>query len=238
LSKILRQLQKIYFKVFPDKYRHPHQWFIDEFVKKMAGETKKGEWVLDAGAGECQFKPLFKHANYRSQDFGKGAEAWDYSKIDFVCDIEKIPVKNASFDKILCTQVLEHVKSPVAVFKEFNRVMKPKGRLYLTAPQGWEEHQEPHDYWRYTKFGLAYLAESTGFKVISIRPQGGYFIFLDFHLRFFFEKAGLRGTALIIANLLYYPLRISMKLILILLDHFDRKKRLTLNYGCVFEKTV
>jgi hypothetical protein len=74
------------------------------------------------------------------------------------------------------------------------RVLRPGGRLYLIAPQGWEEHNAPHDYFRYTKYGLRYLFEKTGYWVISIAPLGGYFWYIGHRIpvayRYSFPQKG------------------------------------------------
>lgn len=55
-----------------------------------------------------------------------------------------------------------------------NRVLKPGGCLILTSPQVWGLHEEPNDFYRYTRYGLAYLAENCGLEVVSLQARGGY----------------------------------------------------------------
>ncbi len=76
-----------------------------------------------------------------------------YAAIDYVCDITQIPVEPATFDVVLCTEVLEHHPEPINVVAELARVLKPGGVLLLTAPLGSGIHQEPyHFYGGYTPF--------------------------------------------------------------------------------------
>jgi SAM-dependent methyltransferase len=56
---------------------------------------------------------------------------------------------------------------------EMARVLKPGGYLLLTAPQTWGLHREPHDYYRYTRYGLSYQAQKGGLDVIEVAPTCG-----------------------------------------------------------------
>src|SRR5262249_4485387 len=47
--------------------------------------------------------------------------------------------------------------------------------VHLVVPHMWEEHQLPHDYFRFTSNGIRYLLELSGFQVKRIRPVGGFF---------------------------------------------------------------
>jgi ubiquinone/menaquinone biosynthesis C-methylase UbiE len=71
-------------------------------------------------------------------------------------------------DAVLSTQVLEHVADPLSVLAEFFRVLKPDGRLWLTAPFVWYLHEEPYDYYRFTSHGLRFLLERAGFIEIEV----------------------------------------------------------------------
>ena len=60
--------------------------------------------------------------------------------------------------------------------REIARVLKPDGCLILTAPHIWGIHEEPHDYYRYTPFGLRYLAERAGLHVVEVRALAGFWV--------------------------------------------------------------
>ena len=82
---------------------------------------------------------------------------------------------DASFDVVLCTQVLEHVAEPARVLAELRRVLATGGELWLTVPFVGELHEEPHDHYRYTSYGLRGLCERAGFGEVRTWPLGGYF---------------------------------------------------------------
>lgn len=164
--------------LLPDSLIHkldPFETAIDTFVRNVARETAAGSLVLDAGAGECRFKPLFDKATYVSVDFAQGDPRWDYSNLDAVGRLEELPFSAASFDHVLSIVVLEHTPQPNKVIEEFRRVLKRGGMVHIVVPHMWEEHQKPHDFFRFTSSGIRYLLESNGFRIRKIHPVGGFF---------------------------------------------------------------
>jgi len=207
------------------------------FCQKMAKDyDKKGATLLDVGAGDSPNKKYFKNVCYLTQDVVQNKA----ESIKYVCDInEGMPkVQGSTLDLILCTQVLEHVKEPHKVFKEFNRLLKAGGRLFLTTNMCYEEHMIPYDYFRYTQYGLRYLGESSGFEVESIKPQGGYFqvlYYLLFNLPIFLFIKG--NSVLYYLYLLIFIIPFFLfGIVVYVLDSLDFNKRITVNYECVFKK--
>ncbi len=126
--------------------------------------------VLDAGAGECQYVRAFQHTQYTAVDLGIGDVSWSYTQLDALSDLLFLPFKDNTFDAALNVVTLEHVTDPAQVVRELYRCLKPGGRLLLITPMEWEEHQQPHDYFRYTQFGLEHLTRSAGFVDIESKP--------------------------------------------------------------------
>jgi len=155
----------------------------DNWVKSQAEQVPEGSRVLDVGAGPARYRRLFNHCEYRTQDFkgltpeqAEWAEATDYGDIDYVSDISQIPVPDRSFDVVLCTEVLEHVPEPVAAIREISRILRPGGRLLLTAPQRSGSHQAPfHYYGGFTPEWYRHFLPEYGLRVDSIEPNGGFF---------------------------------------------------------------
>jgi len=226
-------LTKLYFKLFPEMIMHNHTYRLKTFVRLIAKNyDKRDKKLLDIGAGDCQYKSYFKNLKYYSQDIENNSQ----KNIDYVSDIKPIPLKNASFDYLLCTQVLEHLKEPHLAFKEFYRILKKGGSLFLTTHLSFEEHLTPVDYFRFTRYGLKYLAESNGFKVEKIEPQGGRFIVLAKELQILFPRL-LKNKYLILIFYIVFSIPLFfLSLIFYLLDFLDKEKSLTLNYECIFKK--
>src|SRR5262245_22280792 len=112
----------------------------DRWVAAQAVEVPAGSRVIDVGAGSAPYRSVFRHCEYKTQDFKQLEDAQlrdgQYAVIDFVCDAKSIPVPNGSFDVVLCTEMLEHHPEPIAVVRELSRILAPGGRLLLTAPLG------------------------------------------------------------------------------------------------------
>jgi len=96
--------------------------------------------------------------------------------IDLVGTAQNIPANDNTFDCALCTAVLEHLQYPQESLKETYRVLKPGGVSLYTAPLIWHLHEKPHDYFRYTQYGLKHLFESAGFSIIELIPLSGFWV--------------------------------------------------------------
>lgn len=150
------------------------RYYWPDFIVDLNEAIKKGDTILDAGAGDGRWKSkIIPSVKYISMDLGVGDSTLDYSHLNIQGDLMNIPLEDDSIDVIICIQVLEHVTEPWTVLAEFYRVLKSGGILYLTCPQGVPLHQVPHDYYRYTKYGLQHLMQKRGFSINWIRPQQG-----------------------------------------------------------------
>jgi SAM-dependent methyltransferase len=158
--------------------RHDVTTYVREIAASLPAKTR----VLDAGAGECAYKPLFAKCEYKSLDLAIGEARWNYEHLDYVAPLDEMPIPDESFDVVLCTEVLEHLKNPLASVQEMFRVLKPDGRLFVTVPMAQNEHQVPYDFFRYTSFGIKYLCHEAGFQTVDVAPFGGLFARWAFEL--------------------------------------------------------
>ena len=117
--------------------------------------------VLDVGCGLKPYQSFFPVADYTGMELAGSPRAADcyYDGITF-------PFKDGEFELVLVTQVLEHISNPDDVLAEIYRVLKNRGKLIMTVPFIWDEHEQPHDYRRYTSFGIKHLLEQNGFRIL------------------------------------------------------------------------
>lgn len=169
-------------------------------ISAFAGTVPKGVFLLDAGAGEGQYHELFSHCRLIGLDAAIGDENWDYSALDVVGDLHKIPLKDASVDGVVSVVTMEHLHSPWLAMAEMARVTRPGGRSFFVVPFLWEMHQQPNDFFRFTKYGFMKLAKDAGFRVESIVPMGG--LFRVFHYR----------TASLLKSAVHHPLLLLLLL--------------------------
>lgn len=141
--------------------------------RAFAESLPTGALVLDAGAGRAPYAPLFAHCRYESADFCRVDKP--YAAQTHVCDLAAIPVEDGRYDAVIFNQVMEHLPEPAAVLAELHRVLKPRGALLYTGPFFYEEHEQPYDFFRYTRYGTRLLMERAGFVVERIDWLEGYY---------------------------------------------------------------
>ena len=132
--------------------------------------------LLDAGAGTQPFRSLVEPHISRYLAYDIEARSDDVELIGSVEDMKAIA--DGSVDTLLCSEVLEHVPHPPAAIAEFARVLSPGGALVLTVPFLARLHEEPYDFFRYTRHGLRTLLEDGGFEVDDLVETGSLFSFI------------------------------------------------------------
>ena len=142
-------------------------------LSAAAREHVRGR-LLDAGAGRQAYRAMLQPfcASYESLDVAGPA--------DHVADLQRTGLPDAQYDSIFCTQVLQHLPEPGAAIAEMARVLKPGGRVVISVPHLVWMHNEPHDYWRFTRHGMRHLLEKAGLRVVSEEPVGGLLCFLAY----------------------------------------------------------
>lgn len=128
--------------------------------------------LLDVGCGSQPYRRYFQELDYVGLDIDTEANR-QAGVADYFYDGSHFPFADGAFDSVLCNQVLEHVFNPQEFLAEIGRVLRPGGRLLLTVPFVWDEHEQPYDFARYTTFGLRHMFEQQGFRWVEHRKLGG-----------------------------------------------------------------
>jgi len=153
-----------------------YNWYANGLLMKNVEQLAHGltgKIVIDVGCGEQPYRLCLRgfkqYVGFDSIDApDRGANP------DVLGDALALPFATGCADGILCTEVIEHVQDPAGMLAEFARVLSPGGSVLLTSPFTWHVHDEPHDYWRFTEFGLRLIFERAGFRVMALRATNGF----------------------------------------------------------------
>lgn len=155
------------------KSKHPHYihyYFLIRDLKEAIQKYARGNF-LDLGCGNKPYESLYNPVT--DTQVGCDVIQSDRNRVDVICLATELKFSDSQFDSILCTQVLEHVFEHDKMIQEILRVLKPGGHIILTVPFAWELHEEPYDFFRYTKHALKELFERNGLVINYIKPNGG-----------------------------------------------------------------
>ena len=132
--------------------------------------------IVDLGCGAKPYERYFNGATqYVGVDLPVERSANKLEKrADVYARLSELPLESGRFDVLLCTQVLEHVPDVGAVLAEGHRVLRDGGLAIVSVPFMAAEHEVPHDYLRFTSFGIRELLERAGFERIEVKKQFGF----------------------------------------------------------------
>jgi len=209
----------------------PARNLLLEKVKKYA-KYLKGK-VLDAGSG-----PVLRYRKYIDCEQYLTLDFEEKNKPQIIASMDSIPLEDTSLDSILCMQALTDLKDMDKVAKEFNRILKSGGHLMLSDDFMSFLHDEPHDFWRITKFGLKEIFENNGFQIIEMEQKGGFWaVIAQFKIRYMINRFNLYKHKLLLF-LFAPPIRIYAW-VMLWLDKKDKseiKNKFTLGWFMIAKK--
>jgi SAM-dependent methyltransferase len=133
--------------------------------------------LLDFGCGSKPYHHLFAHTTaYTGVDFEGGGNPYEKTRVDLYYNGKSLPFEANHFDSILATEVFEHLFNLDEILQELKRVLKPGGKMMLTCPFLWPEHEQPWDFARYSSFGIKALLERHGFETVVQEKTGNYLL--------------------------------------------------------------
>jgi len=137
---------------------------LAKHIAKLAPAIKGR--TLDVGCGSKPYETLYASTEYVGLEYDT-PENLAGKKADFFYDGQHFPFVDGEFDSVVANEVFEHVFNPDEFLNEIHRVLKPGGKVLLTIPFVWDEHEQPHDFARYSSFGIRSLLERHGFEVVE-----------------------------------------------------------------------
>ncbi len=189
--------------------------------------------LIDVGCGNKPYQTMV--SPYVSSHVGldHAETRHELAKVDIVGTAYEIPVADGYFDSALCTSVLEHLEEPELAIRECYRVLRSGGMAIYSVPFIWHLHEEPRDFYRFSKYGLKYLFEKAGFEIAEIKAISGFwgtfgqmFVYNLYRL----NRGPLRWFHVIDA------LALAVQAGAYVLDKFDRTEQWTSLYLVVAKK--
>lgn len=189
VARTRRWLRSLLPKIGTENQVERDKWITRELLALPAGGR-----ILDAGAGTQPYRTACAHLRYFSQDFGgydgKGDQVglqtgtFEYGHLDYLCDILSIPEEDGFFDAILCSEVLEHITDPVAALREFSRLLRPGGKLILTAPFCSLTHFSPYHFSTgFSRYFYEHHLPLVRLRLHSVQANGNFHSYLAQELR-------------------------------------------------------
>ncbi|MBC7886428.1 MAG: class I SAM-dependent methyltransferase [Ferruginibacter sp.] len=190
--------------------------------------------VLEIGAGGNHLKEDFKsmYGEWISLDYDLRSDS-----IDLRGDGQQLPFKNEMFDTIISIDVLEHVPNPEKFVAEMFRVIKPGGTVILSTPFFFYLHEEPFDFFRFSKYGLRTIFERHGFKVIDVIPIAGVIAIIGLLISIFVTRV-FRFSRLLLKFFLKINRLIQLKLLLPIDNRIDKKKKFAQGHFIIAKKEI
>ena len=161
-------------RIHPPLWQHDYQILKSLYLKlkDLSEKIPEESIIVDYGCGTAPYAHLFqkKASRYIKIDIGRNKNA-DIS----VKEDRAIPLKSATADLILSTQVLEHVNNVELYLSECHRILKKNGWLILSTHGIWQFHPSPRDFQRYTAPGLKSVIRKFNFRILKFYSLLGPF---------------------------------------------------------------
>ena len=196
---------------------------------------------MDVGAGHGPWRPAFEpRSRYLAMDIQPS------HGLDFLAAAAALPISTSSVDLVVATDILEHVESPDDVVAEMNRVLRVGGKLFISVPFVYGEHDFV-DFQRWTTEGLRLLVHRHGFELLVLRKKGGIFRLLASIIELIPYQLLVRRTvrfdSMVRTEKVKFLITVSAKLLLApfvwlisLFDRLDRYQRFTVGFDCIAQK--
>lgn len=204
--------------------------------------------LLDVGCGNQDFADILGK-KYIGLDYPATRSIHHSVPPAIYGDGYNIPIKSASVQSVALLQVLEHLSEPSRVISEIYRVLEPGGYLLLTAPMISQIHGEPYDFYRYTKYGITYLLQKSGFEIVEVLENGSFYALMGlmsniylFHHFFEVDRRYFVKVILGMLKVLFTPFVlltiVLINILCVILDITHRDHAFTSNYTFIAKRSL
>jgi len=204
----------------------------DRRLRVQAKQFARGR-LIDIGCGIKPYQQIFADCVTEHVGVDHELSLHDKSNIDLLGTAYQIPVEDGSFDTAVCTAVLEHLEEPELALKECFRVLRPGGYAIYSVPFIWHLHEEPRDFYRFTKYGLEHIFKKAGFVIIELEALSGFWVTfgqLFVYNLYRFNRGPLRWLRIVDA------LGLVVQAFAFLMDKLDKTEQWTWMYLVVAQK--
>ena len=193
--------------------------------------------LIDLGCGKAPFFILYKDKvkNPFLVDWSGNDNKKPNSCIDLNHDLtKKLPLSDNTFNTAILSDVLEHIPEPQKLINEIHRILKPESYLIMNTPFFYPLHEEPNDYYRYTRYALEYMCKNAGFKKVNIEVVGGIVEIIFDILMKILSKLPYIGLILNWLIILFYTILSLTKIKHVI--NATSKGKYPLGYFCILQK--
>ncbi len=206
---------------------------VIDWMKRTGAAYARGV-LLDFGCGNKPYEPILAAGVGRY--VGADVEQNRFGTVDIIFEPgDALPLGDCSVDTVLSTQVLEHVAEPQAYLREVARILKPGGHVILTCPASFMLHEEPHDYYRFTRYGIAHLLGQCQLNIVSLETAGGAWRLLG-QILLNHRAFGRRISVPLVSKAVDLVWIAGVNVLCSLLDRFNTNTKDTANYMIIARK--
>jgi SAM-dependent methyltransferase len=176
--------------------------------------------LLDFGCGNKPYEVLFTNVTkYVGLDYEGEGHPHVNETVDVFYNGSHIPFPDEYFNSVFSSEVFEHLFNAEELITEIGRVMKKGGKILITCPFVWSEHELPADYARYTQFALKHLFEKHGFKIL-IQDKSGDFTSTLYQMRVVYFSEHFIPSIPVLGRLKFFVTNIRPVTVLLLNSWF------------------
>jgi len=215
-------------------YKSYHKELFDALDKYAKGR------LLDIGCGNKPYQSLM--SSHVTAYIGCDIIQSNNQSVDLLCPANQIPVDNGSFDTVISTQTIEHVENHQGLVNEAYRILQHGGYFIISGPMYWPLHEEPYDFFRFTKHGFSYILEKANFEIVEIKPNGGKWSVAGqalIHALYptVYNIKGFKGTVIRIVNKMFGGIK-TLNRFFYYLDNKLPDYTNTMNYVIIARKPI